>query len=115
MSTGRPRFEVHKAQKIAASLLLVFLLQALSLVAHLPLSLSETRNAMAGKSLWMPPKLQGTRSPLIPGDSILTLRCAGLLPALANRWQTRRYEFSVYEAPNRWLIRLPFVAFGVWL
>ena len=114
MSTGRPRFEVHKAQKIAAALLLVFLLQTLWLVAHLPLSLSETRNAMAGKSLWAH-TLQGTRSPMIPGDSILPLRCAGLLPALAQHWQTRRYEFSVYEAPSRWLIRLPFVAFGVWL
>jgi len=115
MSTGRPRFEVHKAQKIAAALLLIFLLQALWLVAHLPLSLSETRNVMAGKSLWTPHKLQGTRSPMIPGDSILTLRCVGLLPAIAQHWQTGRYEFSVYEAPNRWLVRLPFVAFGMWL
>ena len=115
MSTRRPRFEIHKAQKIAAALLLVFLLQALWLVTHLPLNLSETRNVMAGKSLWATHKLQGARSPMIPGDSILTLRCAGILPNLATHWQTRRYEFSVYEAPSRWLVRLPFVAFGVWL
>jgi hypothetical protein len=29
--------------------------------------------------------------------------------------EAHEYEFSIYAAPNRWLVRLPFVVFGVWL
>lgn len=115
MLTRTPRFEIHKAQKIAGALLAVFLLQSLWLLAHLPLDMSETRNALAGRSLWSSPQLLGADSPLIPGDSILTLRCAGALTAIAAHWETSSYKFSIYGAPNRWLVRLPFVLFGVWL
>src|SRR5690349_19348970 len=113
MNSRTVRFEVHKAQKIAAALLLLFLLQTLWLVGHLPLTLAETRNALVGQALWSGRALSNARSPLIPGDSILTLRCAGLLPSLARCWHSR--AFSIYAAPNRWLVRLPFVAFGAWL
>ena len=114
MRIPKSRFEVHKAQKIAAALLAAFLIQSLWLVAHLPLDMSETRAALAGRLLWSSRQLSGT-SPLIPGDSILTLRCAGALSAFAARWETSSYKFSIYGAPNRWLVRLPFVVFGVWL
>jgi hypothetical protein len=114
MTIGTRRFQVHKAQKIAAALLLIFLLQALWLVAHLPFNMAETRNALVGRSLWTSHQLLGAHSPLIPGDSILALRCAGLLPALSDRLHIG-HSFSVYAAPNRWLVRLPFVAFSVWL
>ena len=107
------RFEVHKAQKIAAAFLLLFLLQSLWLAGHLPLTMTETRNALVGKALWSRRAIVNARSPLIPGDSILTLRCAGFLPSIAQRWQNR--EFSLYAAPNRWLVRIPFVVFGMWL
>src|SRR5689334_6124037 len=115
MNSGSVRFEIHRAQKIAAAFLLLFLLQSLWLVAHLPLTLAETRNALAGEALWSRHQLTNARSPLIPGDSILTLRCAGLLPSIASRFQQNASEFSIYAAPSRWLVRLPFVAFGVWL
>lgn len=115
MSLRKPRFEIHKAQKIAATLLLIFLLQALWLLAHLPLSMAETRNSLAGQSLWASRQFVGAGSPLVPGDSVLALRSAGLFPAIANHWQGSGRKFSIYAAPNRWLVRLPFVAFGVWL
>lgn len=109
------RFQVHRAQKIAAAFLLIFLLQALWLVAHLPLTMAETRNALAGRTLWSQHRLTNASSALIPGDSIFTLRCAGLLPSLAQPLAGNAGAFSVYAPPNRWLVRLPFVAFGLWL
>ncbi|MBV9073224.1 MAG: hypothetical protein JOZ10_06290 [Acidobacteria bacterium] len=109
------RFEIHRSQKIAGSLLLIFLLQALWLLAHLPLSMAETRSVLAGEALWSSRPLLSRGSPLIPGDSILALRCAGLLPAIASRFQSRASVFSIYAAPNRWLVRLPFALFGLWL
>src|SRR5437868_236785 len=115
MTTRRPRFEIHRAQKIAAALLMVFVIQCLWLVSHLPLSMSETRSALAGQSLWSSRPLASASSPLIPGDSILELRCAGLLPSIARTWATHSKTFSLYAAPNRWLVRLPFVVFGAWL
>lgn len=115
MIARRPRFEVHRAQKIAAVLLLVFVVECFWLVSHLPLSMAETRNALAGKSLWSSRQLASGSSPLIPGDSILELRCSGLLPSVARLWEANSSRFSIYAPPNRWLIRLPFVVFGVWL
>lgn len=109
------RFEIHRAQKLAAAFLLVFLIESLWLVAHLPLTMSETRNALAGEALWSHRQLLNARSPLIPGDSILTLRCAGFLPSIAHRFQQNAVEFNIYAPPNRWLVRLPFVLFGLWL
>jgi len=96
-------------------LLLSFLFQSLWLLAHLPLDMAETRSALAGKSLWKIDRLANSRSPLIPGDSILALRFAGLLPSVAAASEIRSREFNVYAAPSRWLVRLPFLAFGVWL
>lgn len=109
------RFEIHRAQKLAAAFLLVFLIESLWLVAHLPLTMSEMRNALAGEALWSHRQLLNARSPLIPGDSILTLRCAGFLPSIAHRFQQNAVEFNIYAPPNRWLVRLPFVLFGLWL
>src|SRR6185312_274902 len=115
MNSRSARFEIHRAQKIAAAFLLIFLIQSLWLAAHLPLTMAETRNALVGQALWSNRQLTSARSPLIPGDSILALRCAGILPSIARKFQQNAREFSIYAAPNRWLIRLPFVLFGVWL
>jgi len=115
MTIRRPRFEIHKAQKIAAALLMVFVIQCLWLVSHLPLTMAETRSTLAGQSLWSSRQLAGGSSPLIPGDSILELRLAGLLPSITRTWASQNKTFSIYAAPNRWLVRLPFVLFGAWL
>ena len=115
MTIGIPRLEIHKAQKIAAALLMIFIIQCLWLVSHLPLTLAETRSALAGRSLWSSRQLGSNSSPLIPGDSILELRCAGLLPSIARSWAANSKTFSIYAPPNRWLVRLPFVLFGAWL
>ena len=115
MRARQARFEIHRAQKIAAALLVIFFLQTLWLMSHLPLSLEETRNTLAGQALWSSRQLLTSGSPLIPGDSILTLRCAGFLPALARNWQGSQPAFSIYAAPSRWLVRLPFALFGLWL
>ncbi|HEU5233880.1 MAG TPA: hypothetical protein VFU50_13535 [Terriglobales bacterium] len=115
MNSRSLRFEIHRAQKIAAAFLVIFLIQSLWLAAHLPLTMAETRNALAGEALWSQRQLSNARSPLIPGDSILTLRCAGFLPSIARWFQQDAREFSIYAAPNRWLVRLPFVFFGLWL
>lgn len=115
MKIRKARFEIHRAQKIAAALLLLFFLQTLWLIAHLPLSLAETRSVLAGQALWSGHVQLSRGSPLIPGDSVLMLRCAGLLPAMNRRWQTNDGEFSIYSAPSRWQARLPFAVFGLWL
>ena len=100
MTTRRPRFEIHKAQKIAAALLMLFVIQCLWLASHLPLTMSETRSALAGQSLWSSRQLAGSSSPLIPGDSILELRCAGLLPSVAKTWAANNRTFSIYAGPQ---------------
>jgi hypothetical protein len=115
MSLRGTRFAIHKAQKIAGALLLVFVLQALWLVSHLPMDLAETRTALAGQALWSAHSLGRANSPLIPGDSVLALRSAGALPTIARHWPWGKDKFLIYAAPNRWLVRLPFVVFGVWL
>ena len=115
MNSRSLRFEIHRAQKIASAFLLIFLIQSLWLAAHLPLTMAEMRNALAGQALWSNRQLLNARSPLIPGDSVLTLRCAGFLPAIAQLFQQNAREFSIYAAPNRWLVRFPFVLFGLWL
>lgn len=115
MNSRSLRFEIHRAQKIAAAFLVIFLIQSLWLAAHLPLTMVETRNALAGEALWSQRPLSNARSPLIPGDSILTLRLAGVLPSIARWFQRDAREFSIYAAPSRWLVRLPFVLFGLWL
>jgi hypothetical protein len=115
MKIRQARFEIHRAQKIAAALLLLFFLQTLWLISHLPLSLAETRSVLAGQALWSSHEQLSRGSPLIPGDSILMLRCAGLLPAMSRRWQSSSGEFSIYAAPSRWQARLPFAIFGLWL
>lgn len=115
MNSRTLRFEIHRAQKIAAAFLLIFLIQTLWLAAHLPLTMAETRNALAGKALWSRRQLINARSPLIQGDSILTLRSAGFLPSITRLFQQDGREFNIYAAPNRWLVRLPFVLFGLWL
>ena len=115
MAIRIPRFEIHKAQKIAAVLLITFVFECLWLVSHLPLSMAETRSALAGKLLWSSRQLASGSSPLIPGDSIFELRCAGLLPSVARSVAANSNTFSIYAPPNRWLVRLPFVIFGTWL
>src|SRR5579872_3165284 len=115
MRVRQTRFEIHRAQKVAAIFLLIFFLQALWLMARLPLSLAETRSVLAGEALWSSRQLLSRGSPLIPGDSVLALRCAGLLPSLVGSRQIGQHEFSIYGAPNRWLVRLPFALFGLWL
>ncbi len=115
MSTHARRFQIHRPQKIAAVLLLIFLLQSLWLLAHLPLDMAETRATLAGRALWSNRQLLGASSPLIAGDSVLTLRSAGVLAVIAKYWQAQNLEFSIYAAPSRWLVRLPFACFGLWL
>jgi hypothetical protein len=115
MSTHARRFQIHRPQKIAATLLLIFLLQSLWLLAHLPLDMAETRATLAGRALWSNRQLLGASSPLIAGDSVLSLRSAGILAVLAKYWDAQNFEFSIYAAPNRWLVRLPFACFGLWL
>lgn len=115
MTTLARRFQIHRAQRIAAALLFIFLLQSLWLLAHLPLDMAETRTTLAGQALWSNRQLLGAGSPLIAGDSVLTLRSAGLFSAIAKHWEAENLEFSIYAAPSRWLVRLPFACFGVWL
>ena len=135
----RLRFYIGPGQRVAAILLLILLGQCLWTIADQPLDANDYRFARCGREMWeRPSPLQGyfTTCGNLNGDGTLAYRLAGF-PLTVQRLvllgtdhlrrpENRRYgsgtslNGSTWEARHelsdvKWLIRLPFVVFAVWL
>lgn len=126
------------AQRVAAALLLLLFAECLYTVAHQPLDSNDYRYARCGREMWEEPSpIQGyfTSCGNLNGDGTFAYRLAGL-PLSAQRMvllgidHLRRPENRLYangslngstwEARHelsfvKYLMRLPFVLFAVWL
>ena len=131
-------FYIGRAQRLAAFLLLVLFGECLWTIAHQPLGADDYRFARCGREMWeRPSPLQGyfTTCGNLNGDGTFAYRVAGF-PLTAQRLfllgtdllrkpADRLYaggslNGSTWEARHeladvKWLIRLPFVLFAVWL
>jgi hypothetical protein len=133
-----PRIQIGRPQRLAALLLLIFLVECLWVIAHQELSTADYRFARCGREMWeRPSPLAGyfTTCGNLNGDGTFAYRAAGLpltvqrlallgadhFRAPANRlypggslngstWEARHQLVSVI-----YLIHLPFVLFAVWL
>jgi multisubunit Na+/H+ antiporter MnhE subunit len=133
-----PKFYVGRAQRVAALLLLALLCECCWTVAHQPLDANDYRYAHCGREMWESPSvLQGyfTTCGNLNGDGTFAYRLAGF-PLTAQRAvllgidhfrrpENRLYangslHGTTYEARHeigyvKYLLRLPFVAFALWL
>jgi hypothetical protein len=127
-----------RAQRVAAVLLLLLFAECLYTIAHQPLDANDYRYARCGREMWeRPSPLQGyfTTCGNLNGDGTLAYRIAGL-PLSAQRLvllgvdHLRKPENRLYSEGSlngttwearhqlsyvKYLIRLPFVLFAVWL
>jgi hypothetical protein len=131
-------FVLGRAQRVAAVLLLLLFAECLYTIAHQPLDANDYRYARCGREMWeRPSPIQGyfTTCGNLNGDGTLAYRLAGLplsaqrivllgidhLRKPANRqysggslngttWEAR-HELSYVK----YLMRLPFVLFALWL
>lgn len=130
-------FYIGRAQRVAAALLLCMLFECLWMVARQPLSQQDYRFARCGREMWEKPSpLTGyfTTCGNLNGDGTFGYRLAGF-PLSAERWlllaadhfrkpENRLYpgglSGSTWESRNqlsfvKYLLRLPFVFFAIWL
>ena len=131
-------FYIGPGQRVAAVLLLILFCECLWTIGHQPLSGTDYRFARCGREMWeRPSPLQGyfTTCGNLNGDGTLAYRAAGL-PLTIQRWvllsvdHLRKPENRLYSGGSlngttwearheltyvKWLIRLPFVVFAVWL
>ena len=127
-----------RAQRIAAVLLLLLFAECLYTIAHQPLDANDYRYARCGREMWeRPSPLQGyfTTCGNLNGDGTFAYRLAGL-PLSAQRLvllgvdHLRKPENRLYSGGSlngttwearhelsyvKYLMRLPFVLFAVWL
>jgi hypothetical protein len=127
-----------RAQRVAAVLLLLLFAECLYTIAHQPLDANDYRYARCGREMWEEPSpIQGyfTSCGNLNGDGTFAYRLAGL-PLSAQRMvllgidhlrkpENRLYangslNGSTWEARHelsfvKYLMRLPFVLFAVWL
>ena len=127
-----------RAQRVAAVLLLLLFAECLYTIAHQPLDANDYRYAHCGREMWeRPSPLQGyfTTCGNLNGDGTLAYRLAGL-PLSAQRLvllgidHLRKPENRLYSEGSlngttwearhelsyvKYLMRLPFVLFAVWL
>jgi hypothetical protein len=127
-----------RAQRVAAVLLLLLFAECLYTIAHQPLDANDYRYARCGREMWeRPSPIQGyfTTCGNLNGDGTLAYRLAGL-PLSAQRVvllgidHLRKPENRLYSGGSlngttwearhelsyvKYLMRLPFVLFAVWL
>ena len=129
-------FFIGPAQRVAALLLLVLLGECLWVIAHQPLNADDYRYAQCGREMWeRPSPLQGyfTTCGNLNGDGTLAYRIAGFpltvqRLALLGADHLRKPSDRLYSSLNgstwearhelayvKWLIRVPFALFAVWL
>ncbi len=117
-----PKFEFRRPQMLAAAMLFLFAVQCLWVVSRQNLSARDYQYARCGRELWEKP------SPLAGyltscgniSDGTFAYRVAGLpltlervlvgQPSSASPWELRHLVRDVL-----FLMRLPFIFFGVWL
>lgn len=133
-----PAFHIGRAQRIAAGLLLVFLLECSWVVGHQTISAEDYRYARCGREMWeRPSPLAGyfTTCGNMNGDGTFAYRLAGL-PLTVERLlllgvdrlrapENQMYaggslNGSTWEARHElgsvvWLVHGPFVLFAAWL
>jgi hypothetical protein len=132
------RFYIGRPQQVAALLLLVLFGECLWTIGHQPLDANDYRYAHCGREMWESPSvLQGyfTTCGNLNGDGTLAYRLAGFpltvqRAALLGVDHFRKPENKLYangslngttwEARHelgfvKYLLRLPFVLFAVWL
>lgn len=133
-----PKFQMGRPQRLAALLLLCFLVECLWVVGHQQLSPQDYRYARCGREMWEKPSpLAGyfTSCGNLNGDGTFAYRLAGF-PLTAQRLtllaadkfrkpEDRLYvggtlNGSTWEARHElsnvtWLMHLPFVFFAAWL
>jgi hypothetical protein len=131
-------FYVGRGQRVAAVLLLMLVAECLWTISHQPLDANDYRYARCGREMWERPSvLQGyfTSCGNLNGDGTLAYRLAGF-PLTAQRVvmlgvdhfrqpENRLYangslNGSTWEARHelgwvKYLLRLPFVMFALWL
>lgn len=131
-------FLIGPAQRVAAVLLLILLAECLWVIGRQPLNSDDYRYAHCGREMWeRPSPLQGyfTTCGNLNGDGTLAYRVAGL-PLTVQRLvllgtdHFRKPEDRLYSGGSlngttwearheltyvKWLIRVPFVLFAVWL
>lgn len=131
-------FYIGRAQRVAAALLLCLLVECLWSVSHRPLTAQDYRFAVCGREMWEKPSpLAGyfTTCGNLNGDGTFAYRLAGL-PLTVQRWtllaadRFRRPENRLYAGGSlngstwearheltyvKYLLRLPFVFFALWL
>ncbi len=131
-------FSIERPQRVAALLLLVLLGQCLWTIGHQPLDANDFRYARCGREMWERPSiLQGyfTTCGNLNGDGVLAYRLAGF-PLTAQRvlllsidhlrkpadrlYANGSLNGTTWEARHelsfvKYLLRLPFVLFAVWL
>ena len=131
-------FYIGPGQRVAAFLLLILFSECLWTISHQPLNSDDYRFAHCGREMWeRPSPLQGyfTTCGNLNGDGTLAYRVAGL-PLTVQRLvllsvdHLRKPENRLYSSGSlngttwearheltevKWLIRLPFVFFAVWL
>lgn len=131
-------FYIGPGQRVAAFLLLILFAECLWTINRQTLSSDDYRFARCGREMWeRPSPLQGyfTSCGNLNGDGTLAYRIAGL-PLTAQRLlllgvdKLRKPEDRLYSGGSlngttwearhelsevKWLIRLPFVLFAVWL
>jgi hypothetical protein len=133
-----PRIHIGRPQRLAALLLLLFLVQCLWVIGHQELSTTDYRFARCGREMWeRPSPLAGyfTTCGNLDGDGTFAYRLAGLPLTLqrlvllgadhlrkpenrlypgaslnGSTWESRHQLASVV-----YLIHLPFVCFAIWL
>jgi hypothetical protein len=131
-------FHIGRAQHAAAFLILVLAAECLWTIAHEPLDANDYRYARCGREMWEAPSvLQGyfTTCGNLNGDGTFAYRLAGL-PLTAQRvlllsldrlrkpadrlYANGSLNGTTWEARHeigyvKYLLRLPFVLFAVWL
>lgn len=110
MLQAAKEFRIGRPQIFAGLMLLGFLAQCLWVAGSRKLSELEYQYIASGLSPQEPSQEHFISSPLTGWVAALPVRASKMVRAVAPAWLS-----SALAIPRAWLLRLPFVAFGVWL
>jgi hypothetical protein len=102
MLQAAKEFRIGRPQIVAGLMLIVFLAQCLWVAASRNLSELETQYLASGLAMETPDLQHDLGSPLTSWSAALPVRVTRMLGRLA-------------PIPRPWLLRLPFICFGLWL